>query len=251
MKLGSGGGQDKKQTVTAIVAIVVILLAVGLLARNFIGGGGPPAAPPSSGPPQAGFTPPPGEEGAAAPAYPPSSPETGAPPASAPPASEPAPAAAPSEQPSTPPPPPAARPQAAAPGGAMKQIKVFGTVNVPYPAGWKISAGGGNSYAIITDGNARFNVYPPDPTADSAKKIAQVAMKKITPGATVIKEGTDKVSGHDAYWYAIKYQGRVARVVGIDAPTRIAVVQTVRAGDFGKYRDRFNKMQSGITFTGR
>lgn len=67
----------------------------------------------------------------------------------------------------------------------MRQIKVFGSVSVSYPAGWKIAAGAGNTSAVFTDGNASFAVHAPDPKADSAKKIAQAAMKALTPGATV------------------------------------------------------------------
>jgi hypothetical protein len=127
-------------------------------------------------------------------------------------------------------------------------MKVFGSVNVTYPANWKISVGLGNAYAVFTDGNAGFAVHAPSPKADSAKKIAQLAMQQITPGAVVVKEGSDKVGPHAAYWYSVKYRGKTARVVGIDGPTRIAVVETVKSGDFAKYRDRFNKMQSEIAF---
>jgi hypothetical protein len=263
MKLGSGdgNGQDKKQTVIAIVAILVIVIAVAMLAKNFVGGGSesassaPPGArpmppgtvggPPDVPQPRSGGGLPPGE------VEPTPRPASGAAPA-APPTPAPAPA---EPAPRATAPPPAAKPEPAksqpAPAGPTRQIKVFGTVTVSYPASWKISTGGGNSYAVFTDGNARFSVHPPDLKADSARKIAQLAMKQITPGAVVTKEGTDRVGSREAYWFAVKYQGRVARVVGIDAPTRIAVVETVKTGDFGKYRDTFDKLQSGITFAGK
>ena len=271
MKLGDGTPEGKKQQITAIVAIVVILLAIGLLARNFIGGSGGGSTVPTSGPPMAV---PPGEElaGGQTSGPPPGAPP-GAPPSEAVPplptgaapgaagqhaaAGDQSPDAAPSEPPmalnKASAPAPAKQPAGGSspvPAAAMRQMKVFGSVNVSYPAKWKIDAGAANTSAVFTDGNARFAVHPPDPKADSGKKIAQLAMQKITPGAVVVNEGTDKVSGHDAYWYAIKYQGKIARVVGIDGPTRIAVVETVKSGDFGKYRDTFNRLQSGITFAG-
>ncbi len=130
-------------------------------------------------------------------------------------------------------------------------MTVFGSVVVSYPADWKIKPGSGNTYAVFTDGNASFAVHPPDSSADSAKAIAVLAMQKLTPGASVIKEGVDRVSGHDAYWFAVRYQGRTARVVGINGPTRVALVQTVKAGDFAAYRATFDKMQSGLSFVGR
>lgn len=231
------------------------------MARNFMGGGEEP--PPSGGPPGATTVSPPGEPdlgGLPSPSAPPprSSPEAGVPggapapgsssagspePAAggAPPATSSAPAATPAKA-------PPAKPQ---PKGATLQMKVFATVTVNYPAKWKISAGPGNSYAVFTDGNASFTVYAPDPKADSAKKIAQIAMKQLTAGAVVSAQGTDKVGGYDAHWFAVKFRGKTARVVGIDGPTRIAVVETVKSGDFAKYRQVFNQMQSELSIGGR
>lgn len=256
MKLSLGTGDNKKQTLMAVVAIVAILLAVGLLARNFIGSN--PAMEARPAPPGTQFMPPPGEEMMGVPPPTPPGADSVKPEAATAPEAPPAPnAAAPPAPPQAEAPPPAAappRPTPAAPAVAapeMKQLKVFGSVNVSYPAGWKIAAGGGNSSAIFTDGNARFAVHAPDPKADTAKKIAEAAMNALTPGAVITAQGTDKVAGNDAHWFAVKHGGKVARVVGIDGPTRVALVQTVKTGDFSKYRETFNSMQSGITFVGR
>ena len=121
-------------------------------------------------------------------------------------------------------------------------------MSISYPVNWKINTGGGNRSAEFTNGTASFQVHAPDPKATSAKAIAQAALKSLAKGAVVTAQGTDKVAGNDAYWIAVKVGGKTARVVGIDGPTRIALYEVVKTGNFAEYRDSFNKMQSGISF---
>lgn len=278
LSLGSSGaGGDKNQKIIAVVAVVVLLVAVGLLARQFIGGGSPPPPVPSTGPPNPEMgSLPPGEAPMVPPGAPGGSPATAPPAGGGPPgtvgnpatggldagvqggpgpAGQPVPtpppgAAAQAPAQNAPAPPPAASQNTPPTRDGMRQLTVFGSVNVSYPADWKIKPAKGNAYAVFTDGNASFAVHPPDSRADSAKKIALLAMQRLLPGASITSEGADKVSGRDVYWFAVKYQGRTARVVGIDGPTRIALVQTVKAGDFSAYRATFDKMQTSLSFVG-
>lgn len=278
MKLSLGGEkspEDKKNMIVAGVAIVVILLAVFLIARNFMGGGG--GAPTEYTAPGPGGTTGPAPPGGVGPGGV-EEVEPGAPPIrqapSAEPGARPAPQAAPqpAQQPAATPPSPApTQPAATAPGppaaqtapkpsaaprvssssvvkDGMRQIKVFGSVSISYPAKWKINTGGGNRSAEFTNGTASFQVHAPDPRATSAKAIAQAALKSLAKGAAVTAQGTDKVAGNDAYWMAVKVGGTTARIVGIDGPTRIALYEVVKTGSFAGYRDTFNKMQSRISF---
>ncbi len=231
-KTGQGLGQGKQNIILVVVLVVVILGAVFFVYRTMFGGGtsNSGSAPETSAPlPEANFGAPvpsgPGPEGMA--------------PAPATPAEKPKPAPVQS---------------AAAPASSsgnqisMRQIKVFGSVVASYPSAWKIKAGGANISAIFTDGKAFFEVHAPDPKATSAKSIAESALKTLAKGAVVINEGTDKISGYDAYWIAAKLGGRTVRIVGVDGPTRVALYEHVGGGDFSTYRDVFNKMQAEMKF---
>ena len=83
----------------------------------------------------------------------------------------------------------------------------------------------------------------------SPTRAVIAAVKSLAKGAAVTAQGTDRVAGNDAYWLAVNVGGKTARVVGIDGPTRIALYETVKTGNFAGYRDTFNKMQSGISFS--
>ena len=92
-------------------------------------------------------------------------------------------------------------------------------------------------------------MHTPDPKASSAKLIAQVALKTLGAGGVASAQGTDKIAGNDAYWIAIKRGGQTMRIVGVDGPTRIVLLEHANGGQFAAYRNTFNNMQSGIKFT--
>lgn len=246
MKLDLGkGGNGKQSPVLVIVLIVAILGAGGMFAKNFIGGGGgSDSSELSTSMPDANSAmPSPGMEASIPPA-------TGTTvPASS---SAPPPATGAASAPSTPP--PAAAQSSAVPAptpvgkDGTRSIKVFNTVNVTYPANWRISASAANTAAVFTDGKASFEVHAPDPKANSAIAIAQSALKTLASGGKVTNQGKDSIAGHEAYWYAVNRGGRTVRIVGVDAPTRIVLVEQVNSSQFSAYRDMFNKMQSGISF---
>ena len=270
MKLGNMS-DDKQSKIVMIVLIVVILAAVFFVARNFIGGGGNYGPPPGgnavspNGP--VGLPGPQGPSDMNAPsAGPPTGPPSGGPPAAGPPTGGPPPAGpalgapGPGQPPAVTPPSPSPPPQPKAlpkpvPGGAKApgaaatgSVTVFGSVIVHYPKGWGVKIGGSNKKAVFTDGKAYFEVNPPDPKAASAKAIAQTALNASAKGGKIIGQAADKVSGFDAYWFAVNVGGKTMRIVGIDGPTRVAVVAYTKSSLFPAYRDTFNKMQSEIRF---
>lgn len=130
----------------------------------------------------------------------------------------------------------------------MQQMTVFGKVNVSYPSSWKISASGGNSAAVFTDGKAFFEIRPPDPKAITAKAIAQAAVKSL--GAKVSAEGAGKIGPYDSYWMKVSCGGGAARIVGVDAPTRVVLIERVKGAQFSAYAGTFDKMQSQMSFGG-
>jgi len=257
-KAAGGSGEQKPNIVVMAVLVVVILVAGFMVVRSMMGPGGvsapadtsgasptPPMSPAPGGPPGAAGQPAPavpGQPGAQPPPPAPSPTGPAAPPA-APPVQRPTTVA---ESPATKPAP--SRGTAAQPG--MRQIKVFDTVSISYPASWKITAGGGNICAVFTDGKALFEVHPPDPKATSAKAIAESALKTLARGATVAARGSDKMRGYDTYWIAVTIGGATARIVGVDGPTRVVLFEHVNGAPFSAYRGIFNKMQAGIAFGG-
>ena len=236
MKLDLGKGGNGKQSPVLVIVLIVAILGAGIMfARNFMGDGSDtssevsmPASDPNSPP----------------------SPGMDAPGVPANPAPTPTPAPGAATAPSAPP--PAATPASSVPApvskGGMRSIKVFNSVNLTYPANWRISASQANDAAIFTDGKASFEIHAPDPKANNAMAIATSALKTLGRGGKVTNQGKDNVAGHEAYWYAVSRDGRTIRIVGIDAPTRIVLVEQANSGQFGAYRDTFNKMQSGISF---
>ena len=105
--------------------------------------------------------------------------------------------------------------------------------------------GTSGSSAVLTDGKGRFEVHSPDPKANDAKSIASAAVIKLTgkaPGS--VPQGQLKISGYDAYYYMVGEK----RIVGVDAPTRIVLVQYAKGAPFSAYSAAFDKMQSGLSF---
>jgi hypothetical protein len=267
--LGKLGGGDGKQNPVLIAVLVVVIAAGGFMVFKTMTAGNRPAGGPGM------------EVGPAMPGGPggmgmPGRPGLGGPPPGAPgqapgaPGGQPAPGAsapAPAPAPAAPAPAPQAAPQAApaqkgsappaaapapkpGPQEAMRQINVFGTVGVSYPASWKISSSGGNASAVFTNGKAFFEVRPPDPRATSAQAIAQSGLKSLGSGAKVTAQGAGKVGQYDSYWMSVSYGGGTARIVGVDAPTRVVLLQRVKGAQFSTYSGTFEKMQSGMRFGG-
>ena len=223
MKLDMNSGPLKeKQTLVAVVLIVVIVIAVGgVVYSNFFAGKGVEAPLP---PPQNQAT----------------ADSTGLPPMDAPASAEqPAVDATPVE--------PAPASQAAASSqalGSEKTLTVFGSVIVTYPEKWGIDMRSGAMSAILTDGKAKFEIHPPNPSASDAKTIADAALETFLPGSKVSGQGATKVAGHDAY----QYSTASTKVIGVDSPTRIVIVERVSGGSCGVYKAAFDKMENGLQF---
>jgi hypothetical protein len=130
----------------------------------------------------------------------------------------------------------------------MKTIKVFGSVAVSYPDGWKIRATRGNTSAVFTNGTASFEILPPDVKANSAQAIAQAALKTVASGGSVTAQSADKLNGNDVYWIGLTRGGEKMRIVAVDAATRVVLVMRAPSSKFAGYSDTFNKMQSGMSF---
>ena len=247
---GAGNALKNQQNPIIIGAIIVVILIAGyMVARNFIGGDSGDYPAPGSGDhmsrPPLSDGPMPGPPGRSRP--PGMEPPEGGP-------VRPAPTGA--LEPPLPPPTESAPPKPAASSDAkpvvskdgMQTCSVFESVTVSYPKNWRIDISGSKTKAVFTDKKAFFEVHAPDPKAKSAKAVADAALKKVGKGAAIVAEAPDKVSGYDAYWYAVSVGGKTMRVVGIDGPTRVAVLAYVKQGSFSDYRETFDKMQSSITF---
>lgn len=105
--------------------------------------------------------------------------------------------------------------------------------------------GSSGSAAVLSDGKARFEIHAPDPKATDAKSIAAAfvaGMGAKAPGS--LAQGELKISGYNAYFYMLGGK----RIVGIDAPTRIVLVEYVKGGSFPTYSAVFDKMQSDLKF---
>lgn len=258
MKLGNGGDDAKgKQTLIMIAAIAVIVIIGGYFVySNFIAGSkeshsgdaamsGSQDVPPAPGSMPTVAPPAPGAQPASPTASAPAASPTPAPSAPTPGAAAPSPST-PAPAPASPAPARAATPTPAV-KGEMSTLKVFGSVNVSYPKGWKIDIKSASKAAVFSDGKAVFEVRPPSANATTGKAIADAALKTV--GKTkIIAQSAAKISNFDAYWYAVNSSNGTMRIVGIDSPTRIAVVAYVKSGSFAAYRATFDKMQSGITF---
>jgi hypothetical protein len=112
----------------------------------------------------------------------------------------------------------------------MANLKVFNAVTVSYPETWKIALTGSNDRAVFTDGKASFAVHPPELSANSAEAIAQSALKKFVPGASVSAQGKATVGGQDAYWIKVGSGGKTAKVIGVDAQTRVVLIESAGSG---------------------
>lgn len=228
MKLDMNTGPLKdKQSLVVVVLIAVIVIAGGLIVyNNFFAGKGVEQPLPA--------------EGANAP-----SPETPLPyevpedmnaaePSSAPePQQTHAPAPAPSAQPGQ---------------SSKKTLTVFGSVVVTYPDKWGIDLRSASTSAILTDGKAKFEIHAPNPTATDAKSIADSALVSFANDGKVSSQGPTRVAGHDAYQYTAAISAGVIRIVGVDSPVRIVLVQRVKGAAFATYKDTFDKMESELSF---
>ncbi|MCE5314428.1 MAG: hypothetical protein ABFD49_05300 [Armatimonadota bacterium] len=254
MQLGKSAGGDKQNPIVAVVAIVIILAAGFMVYRNIAANRSPtvmPAdsrgsVPVSSGPIMPGGSSP---DAQSQPGAAPAAPATPSPSASqAAPVSQPAPAPQAAPAPKANPAPAPQRTAQVAKEIQMKTIKVFGSVTVSYPDGWKISASRGNTSALFTNGAASFEVLAPDAKANSAKAIALAALKSIAPGASVKSQGAGNLNGSDIYWVGLTRGGQKMRIVGVDAATRVVLVMRAPSGKFASHADVFNKMQNALSF---
>lgn len=242
MKLDMKNEADRQKVIAAGLIVVILIAGFVVLKLTLFSGGSnavtdtstsaavaPPTdqPPPSDGavPPQPGAAP---TAGPVAPAQP-----GAAPPAEAT-AAAPTPSAAPTPGPS---------PVAGASGG-QKTLTVFGSVTLTYPSGWGIGLGSIGSAAVVSDGKARFEVHAPNPKADNAKAIADSALASMGAGGKVVSQGPMKIGQFDAYQYTTS----AAKIIGIDAPTRIVVVESVKGGNLAAYRPIFDKMESQLSF---
>jgi hypothetical protein len=259
---GQSKGEAKQLNTPIVVAVlVVVILGAGFMVFRSLRGSSPAIVPVegTNVPPQP-MTPSPWEvPGGTAPTAQGQQPPPGTAP-SPPPAGTPAPApSSPAQPPSAPGVEKAAQPlnavQQATPTPTkpakpleMRQITVFERVNVSYPANWKIAIGGGNVAAVFTDGKAIFEVHPPDPKASNAKEIAFRAVKSLVGNSPVQAQGQKQISGHEAYWVLVKYGGNVARIVGVDSPTRIVLFEHTTGVPFTAYQSVFDQLEASITF---
>lgn len=125
---------------------------------------------------------------------------------------------------------------------------MFGTVTVAYPNGWGIDLRSAGSAAVLTDGKGRFEIHAPDPRSGNAKAIADSTFVTVAQGGKVTGQGALKIAGFDAYQYAVNTPAGPIRIVGVDSPTRIAIVERVKSGALGAYKAAFDKMESGLQF---
>lgn len=126
----------------------------------------------------------------------------------------------------------------------MKTVTVFATVTVSYPSEWGIDAGSSGSAAVLTDRKARFEIHAPDPKANNAKEIADSALRGLGKSAKVSAQGPLKVSNYDAYQYTLGS----SRLIGVDSPTRILIIERVSGGQMAAYKPAFDKIESGLQF---
>lgn len=105
---------------------------------------------------------------------------------------------------------------------------------------------GEGSSAVISDGKGRFEIHAPDPKASDAKSIAGAAVCSIAgKGPSVsMPQGELKISGYGAYFYVVGGK----KIVGIDAPTRIVLVECAKGAQFSAYAAAFDKMQADLKF---
>ena len=132
--------------------------------------------------------------------------------------------------------------------GDTRTTKVFGKVNVTHPVSWKLDISVAESAAVFTNGKAVFEVHAPDPKADSAQAIAQSALARLGKSGSASASGEIKVGEQSAYYYMASVGGRTARIVGVDAPTRVVLIEYVKKGSFADYRGTFDKIQAGMQF---
>lgn len=221
------GSMKDKQSLVAVVLVAVIVIAVGFMVySNFFAGRGTEAPLPQQ------------DQMAADPAAmpPDQAPPTGVPPEAAPP---PAPAPAPAS-----PNPPTAQSSA----GESKSITVFGGVLISYPDKWGIDLRSSGSSAVITDGNGRFEIHPPNPSATTAREIADAALETFANNGKVASREDATIAGHSAYKYTVSVGGSAMKIVGVDAPIRIVILERTKSGSLGSYAAAFDRLENNLQF---
>ena len=101
---------------------------------------------------------------------------------------------------------------------------------------------------MLTNGKGRFEIHAPNPKADNAKAIADSTLASVAKGGKVTGQGALRIAGFDAYQYSVNTSAGPIRIVGIDSPTRIAIVERAKGGALGAYKAAFDKMESGLQF---
>ncbi len=102
--------------------------------------------------------------------------------------------------------------------------------------------------AVFTNGKAMFEVHPPDPKAATAKEIALRGIKSLVGNVPILSQGQARIAGNDAYWVVVKIGGSTARIVGVDAPTRIVIFEHTKGEPISNYKSVFDQMESSISF---
>ncbi len=225
MKLDISSGPMKgKQTLVAVVLVAMIVIAVGwMVYSNFFAGRGTEAPIPQQD-------------------------QMATDPAMMPPPDQTPPADVSSQAP--PPPAPAApnQPATQSSAGGSKSITVFGGVVISYSDKWGIDLRSSGSSAVITDGNGRFEIHPPNPTATTAKEIADAALETFAKNGKVTSQGDATIAGHSAYKYSVSIGGIAMKIVGVDAPIRIVILERTKSGSLGSYAAAFDKLENGLQF---
>ena len=128
-----------------------------------------------------------------------------------------------------------------------KSATVLGSVVVTYPGTWALNTGAGGS-AILTDGKATLEIAPADPSATDAKSAADLALADRAAKGDIKAQGARSLSGHDAYAYLVGTSAGTMRIVGVDAPTRIVIVESAKGSQFADHKATFDKIESGLRF---
>ncbi len=127
-------------------------------------------------------------------------------------------------------------------------VTLYGSVTVTLPNGWKVKPHPGSTSAVFSDGKAFFEVHSPNPKAKNAEDIASYALGTITPGASILSKGNEKISGFDAAYYIVSKGGTKIRITGLDAKTRLTLVERAPSGSYDSYKQIFEKIRNGIRF---
>jgi hypothetical protein len=111
-----------------------------------------------------------------------------------------------------------------------------------------MSKGDGGS-AILTDGRATVEVLAAGSDAKDAKSAADAVLADRAPNADIKAQGERKVGGHDAYAYMLSTSSGPMRIVGIDAPTRIVIIESASSDQqFASHKAAFDRIESNLRY---